>query len=257
VNGRTLHPTQDGFSGFIFKIQANMDARHRDRLAFVRICSGRFERDMSVIHTRTGKKVRLASSHKLFGRERETVDEAFAGDVVGLVGHSEFRIGDTLAEDPTLVFEEIPRFAPECFAWIHSSSTAQFKRFREGLDQLLQEGVVQSFLLHNTTRRVPLLAAVGPLQFEVVQFRLQTEYGADSRLEAGPWKLMRWVTEGVVEETMLPTGARLATDVAGQTVILFLEEWACSFFTEKNPRVKLATSHKPADLEASANPARP
>jgi peptide chain release factor 3 len=195
---------------------------------------------MSVIHTRTGRKVRLSSSHKLFGRERETVDEAFAGDVVGLVGHSEFRIGDTLAEDPTLVFEEIPRFAPESFAWIHSASTAQFKRFREGLDQLLQEGVMQSFLLHHATRRVPLLAAVGPLQFEVVQYRLQSEYGAESRLEAGPWKLLRWVTAGVVDETMLPSGARLATDAAGQTVILFAEEWSCSFFTERNPTVTLA-----------------
>jgi peptide chain release factor 3 len=256
VNGRTVHPTHDGFSGFIFKIQANMDAKHRDRLAFVRICSGRFERDMSVIHTRTGKKVRLTSSHKLFGRERETVDEAYAGDVVGLVGHSGFRIGDTLAEDPTLVFEEIPRFAPESFAWIHSASTAQFKRFREGLDQLLQEGVVQSFLLHNATRRVPLLAAVGPLQFEVVQFRLQTEYGAESRLEAGPWKLLRWVTAGVVDETNLPSGARLATDVAGQTVILFLEEWACNFFTERNPGVTLATLPNQAALGASAIPSR-
>lgn len=251
LHGRTVHPTTDGFSGFIFKIQANMDAKHRDRLAFVRICSGRFERDMPVIHTRTGKKVRLASSHKLFGRERETVDEAFAGDVVGLVGHSEFRIGDTLAEDPTLVFDEIPRFAPESFAWIHSASTAQFKRFREGLDQLLQEGVVQSFLLLNTTRHVPLLAAVGPLQFEVAQYRLQTEYGAESRLEAGPWKLLRWVTAGIVEESMLPSGARLGTDFAGQTVILFLEEWACNFFAERNPGVPLATLPNQAGLGAS------
>lgn len=257
VNGRTVHPTDDGFSGFIFKIQANMDPSHRDRLAFVRICSGRFERDMSVIHTRTGKKVRLASSHKLFGRERETVDEAFAGDVVGLVGHSEFRIGDTLAEDPTLAFEEIPRFAPESFAWIHSSSTAQFKRFREGLDQLLQEGVVQSFLLQNTTRRVPLLAAVGPLQFEVVQYRLQTEYGAESRLEAGPWKLLRWVTEGVVDDTMLPSGSGLATDVVGQTVVLFTEEWACNFFTERNPGVVLATLPRQTPLGASSGQSRP
>ena len=239
VNGRTMHPTHDSFSGFIFKIQANMDPKHRDRLAFVRICSGRFERDMSVIHTRTGKKVRLASSHKLFGRDRETVDEAFAGDVIGLVGHSEFRIGDTLAEDPTLVFDEIPRFAPECFAWIHSASTAQFKRFREGLDQLLQEGVVQSFLLHNASQRVPLLGAVGPLQFDVVQYRLQTEYGAGTRLEHGSWKLLRWVAGGEVSESMLPTGARLATDTAGQTVILFAEEWSCNFFIERNPRVHL------------------
>src|SRR5437016_4965707 len=129
IDGRTIAPQEPGFSGFIFKIQANMDPKHRDRLAFVRVCSGRFERDMTVIHTRTGNRVRLASSHKLFGRERETVNEAFAGDVVGLVGHSDFRIGDTLAEDPRLVFDEIPRFAPESFTWIQSPSTAQFKRF--------------------------------------------------------------------------------------------------------------------------------
>ena len=124
---------------------------------------------------------------------------------------------------------------------MHSASTAEFKRFREGLDQLLQEGIVQSFLLHNATRRLPLLGAVGPLQFEVVQYRLQSEYGAKSRLESGPWKLLRWIAAGVVDETMLPSGARLATDVAGQTVILFLEDWACNFFTERNPDVRLAT----------------
>ena len=241
AQGRTVHPTQEGFSGFIFKIQANMDPNHRDRLAFVRICSGRFERDMTVTYTRTGRKVRLASSHKLFGRERETVDEAFAGDVVGLVGHSEFRIGATLAEDPTLSFEEIPRFAPESFAWLHSPSTAQFKRFREGLDQLLQEGVVQAFQLHDATQRVPLLGAVGPLQFDVVQYRLQTEYGAESRLEPGPWKLLRWVGKGRVDPAMLPTGARLATDADGHTVILFTEEWWCHFFTERNPDIALRT----------------
>ena len=181
-------PNRPAFSGFIFKIQANMDPRHRDRLAFVRVCSGKFERDMTVIHTRTGKKLRLSSSHKLFGRDRETMDEAFPGDVVGLVGHSDFRIGDTLAEDPRLVYHEIPRFTPECFAWLQSPSTAQFKRFREGLDQLLQEGVVQSFMLKDSAQRVPLLGAVGPLQFEVVQYRMQTEYGAESRLEQPPGK---------------------------------------------------------------------
>jgi peptide chain release factor 3 len=240
ANTGTLAPGDPRFSGFIFKMQANMDPRHRDRLAFVRVCSGRFERDMTVIHTRTGRKLRLSSSHKLFGRERETVDEAFAGDVVGLVGHGDFRIGDTLAEEPGLAYDEIPRFAPECFAWIHSSSTAQFKRFREGLDQLLQEGVVQSFLLRNTARRVPLLAAVGPLQFEVVQYRLQSEYGADSRLEPGSWRTMRWIAAGTVEEDSLPSGCALATDVAGQTVILFAEEWMCGFFAERHPGVTLS-----------------
>ncbi|HTL58860.1 MAG TPA: peptide chain release factor 3 [Candidatus Limnocylindrales bacterium] len=243
VNGRVIEPADPVFSGFIFKIQANMDPKHRDRLAFVRICSGRFERDMSVIHTRTGKKLRLSSSHKLFGRDRETLDEAFPGDVVGLVGHSDFRIGDTLAQDPSLVYREIPRFTPECFAWLQSPSTAQFKRFREGLEQLLQEGVVQSFLLTDSAQRVPLLGAVGPLQFEVVQYRMQTEYGAESRLEPGPWKVLRWVSSesgAPIDGAQLPTGARLASDVAGKPVILFPEQWSCDFYAERNPSVRLS-----------------
>jgi len=243
VEGRIISPTESGFSGFIFKIQANMDPRHRDRLAFVRVCSGRFERDMTVAHTRTGRRIRLSSSHKLFGRDRETVDEAFPGDVVGLVGHSDFRIGDTLAEDASLVFREIPRFTPECFAWLQSPSTAQFKRFREGLEQLLQEGVVQAFYLKDSAQRVPLLGAVGPLQFEVVQYRMQTEYGAESRLETGPWKVLRWVAPGgttPVDAALLPTGARLAADAAGQPVILFPEQWSCDFFAERNAGIRLS-----------------
>src|SRR5882672_6406344 len=219
VNERVIRPGDPQFSGFIFKIQANMDPKHRDRLAFVRICSGKFERDMTVVHTRTQRKVRLSSSHKLFGRDRETIDEAYPGDVVGLVGHTDFRIGDTLAEDPSLIYHEIPRFTPECFAWLQSPSTAQFKRFREGLDQLLQEGVVQSFLLKDSTQRVPLLGAVGPLQFEVVQYRMQTEYGAESRLEQSQWKVIRWLTteNGIpFDDSTLPTGARLAFDAANK-----------------------------------------
>lgn len=254
TRGRPISPVANAFSGFIFKIQANMDPKHRDRLAFVRICSGRFERDMSVIHIRTGRRVRLASSHKLFGRERETVDEAFAGDVVGLVGHADFRIGDTLAEEPGLVFDEIPHFAPESFAWIHSTSTAQFKRFREGLEQLLQEGVAQSFLLRQAARRVPLLGAVGPLQFEVVQYRLQTEYGAQSRLEPAPWKLLRWVADGTVDPATLPTGARLAADAVGHAVILFPEEWSCTYFSDRHPEVSLRTLPPRRTHDASPPP---
>jgi peptide chain release factor 3 len=241
VDGQVIEPQAPDFSGFIFKIQANMDPKHRDRLAFVRVCSGKFERDMNVIHTRTGKRVRLSSSHKLFGRERETVDEAYPGDVVGLVGHSEFRIGDTLAEKPDLKYAEIPRFPPEVFAWLHSPTTAQFKRFREGLEQLLQEGVVQSFLLKNSAQRVPLLGAVGQLQFEVVQYRLETEYGAQSRLESAPWKIARWIAGEVqeVSEDILPSGARIATDAGGQTVLLFESQWSCDYFVQKNPTLSL------------------
>ncbi len=243
IGERTIDPAGDRFSGFIFKIQANMDPRHRDRLAFVRICSGKFQRDMSVVHTRTGRKLRLSSSHKLFGRERETVDEAYPGDVVGLVGHSDFHIGDTLAEDASIVYDAIPRFTPECFAWLQSPSTAQFKRFREGLEQLLQEGVVQSFLIKDSSQRVPLLGAVGPLQFEVVQFRMQTEYGAESKLEHGPWKILRWAQpeSGILlADVLLPTGAKLAYDVANQPVILFTEQWACDFFADRHPKIKLS-----------------
>ena len=242
INRRVVSPESAGFSGFIFKIQANMDPKHRDRLAFVRVCSGRFERDMSVVHTRTGRKLRLSSSHKLFGRDRETIDEAYPGDVVGLVGHSDFRIGDTLAEDPSLRYKEIPRFTPECFAWLQSPSTAQFKRFREGLGQLLQEGVVQAFHFKDAGQRVPLLGAVGPLQFEVVQYRMQTEYGADSRLEQGQWKVIRWLrgSDGSeITETMLPTGAKLAFDSHDKPVLLFQEQWSCDFFAQRNPKIEM------------------
>ena len=253
VDDRVIDPVADGFSGFVFKIQANMDPKHRDRLAFIRICSGKFERDMSVTHTRTGKKVRLSSSHKLFGRDRETVDEAFPGDVVGLVGHSDFRIGDTLAVDPSLKYQEIPRFTPEVFAWLQSPSTAQFKRFREGLDQLLQEGVVQSFFIKDSAQRVPLLGAVGPLQFEVVQFRMQSEYGAESRLDHAPWKVLRWAAtenNAPIDDSLLPTGAKQATDVKGNTVLLFTETWACDFFAQRNPKIQLSALPPDAKLES-------
>jgi peptide chain release factor 3 len=243
ASGQSISPEEPAFSGFIFKIQANMDPKHRDRLAFVRVCSGLFERDMTVVHTRSGKKLRLSSSHKLFGRDRETIDEAYPGDVVGLVGHADFRIGDTLAEDPEVAYQEIPRFTPECFAWLQSPSTAQFKRFREGLEQLLQEGVVQSFQLADSTQRVPLLGAVGPLQFEVVQYRLLSEYGAESRLEPAPWKILRWATTGdeaAIDPLSLPTGARVAWDVTGQQVVVFPDLWSCEFFADRNPRIRLS-----------------
>jgi peptide chain release factor 3 len=254
IDSRVIEPTDSAFSGFIFKIQANMDPKHRDRLAFVRVCSGKFQRDMSVVHTRTGRKLRLSSSHKLFGRDRETVDEAFAGDVVGLVGHSDFRIGDTLAEDPSLVYREIPRFTPEVFAYLHSPSTAQFKRFREGLDQLLQEGVVQAFMLRDSSQRVPLLGAVGPLQFEVVQYRMKTEYGADSRLEQSAWQVLRWVTSPNAESldpAILPTGARFGTDSAGHVVVLFPEQWSCDFFAQRNLGVELSALPPQAELASA------
>jgi peptide chain release factor 3 len=245
-------PVEDPkFSGFIFKIQANMDAKHRDRIAFLRVCSGKFDRDMVVIHQRTGKSVRLSSSHKLFGRERETVDEAWPGDVIGLVGHSEFGIGDTLTTDRTIYYDEIPRFASEVFSYITNPNTGDAKKYRAGLEQLLQEGVVQSFSAKNAPPGATLLAAVGPLQFEVVQWRLQSEYNAESRLTPTPWTVLRWVSKadgsplslskGDFDYTKLivASGVSFGTDKFDNPVVLFPNEWTMRYFTEKNPELKL------------------
>ena len=245
-DGRTpfIAPDHPAFSGFIFKIQANMDPRHRDRIAFLRVCSGKFERDMSVTHVQGNRKVRLSSSHKLFGNERETVDEAYPGDVIGLVGHDGFGIGDTLTTDTSITYKEIPRFTPETFAYLHNPNTAKYKQFRQGLDQLLQEGVIQVLHLANSASKVPLLAAVGPLQFEVTQYRLQAEYGAESRLEQAPWTVVRWLPTEMKEPELdalsLPTGARLAFDHEQHPVVLFSNDWSANYFTQTNKGVSLA-----------------
>jgi peptide chain release factor 3 len=241
--GAFLPPEAPTFSGFVFKIQANMDPRHRDRIAFLRVCSGRFERDMSVIHLRTGKRVRLSSPQKLFAQEREIVDEAFPGDIVGLVGHDAFGIGDTLSDQEDFIYDEIPRFAPECFAYLRNPQTAKYKQFRQGLDQLLQEGVIQVFHLRDAVMKVPLLAAVGPLQFEVVQYRLQSEYGAESRLETAPWDRVRWLDPGFDPERLggltLPTGVTVAEDTGDEPVLLFPSDWTLRYFVERNADVTL------------------
>jgi len=240
---RVLEVTTADFSGFIFKIQANMDPKHRDRIAFMRICTGKFERDMTVVHQRTGKTVRLSSSHKLFGQERETVDVAYPGDVIGLVGHDSFGIGDTLTTDRNILFNEIPLFAPEVFTYISNPTPADAKKFRAGLEQLLQEGVVQSFSARAAPAGSNLLAAVGPLQFEVVQYRLQSEYNAASRLDPTPWTVMRWITPQVsAEDTrnfIVASGVSFGTDKFGQTVIFFPNEWTMRYFIEKNPTLTL------------------
>jgi len=238
--------TYPKFSAFVFKIQANMDPKHRDRIAFVRICSGKFERDMMVFHPRTGKTMRLSSSHKLFGQERETVDEAWPGDVIGLVGHSDFHIGDTLTEDKSILYDEIPRFPPEVFAFISNPNPSDAKKFRAGLEQLLQEGVVQSINLRAGMTTATLLAAVGALQFEVVQFRLESEYGAASRIDASPWTIMKWLAPadptaklGDPSRFIVASGVAFGTDKLGQPVGLFPNDWTMRYFVEKNADVKL------------------
>jgi peptide chain release factor 3 len=231
------------FSGFVFKIQANMDPKHRDRIAFVRVCSGKFERDMMVAHPRSGKNLRLSSSAKLFGQERETVNEAWPGDVIGLVGHDALGIGDTLTEDKSIVYDEIPRFPPEVFTYISNPNPADAKKFRAGLEQLLQEGVVQAFTARNAPPGATLLAAVGPLQFEVVQFRLQSEYNAESRLTPTPWTILKWLEpHPSLKDTsrlIVASGVSFGADKFDQPVALFPNEWTMRYFVEKNPELKL------------------
>jgi len=236
---RIIEPDSEGFSGFVFKIQANMNPKHRDRVSFIRVVSGCFRRDMVAEHSRTRKPVRLGNSQRLFAQDRETVDEAWAGDVVGIVGNYDFAIGDTVSEEPGIAYDEIPRFAPECFAFLRNSSTAKFKRFREGLDQLLKEGVAQAFDLPDAVQKVPLLGAVGPLQFEVLQYRLETEYSAECRIESAKWQLVRWPLKDESPcaerpDLLLPTGAVLATDASGLWVVLLPSAWTAGYLEDKN-----------------------
>jgi peptide chain release factor 3 len=239
-----IEPENPAFSGFVFKIQANMDPKHRDRIAFVRICSGKFTRNISVTNMTTGKKLRLSNAHTVFGQQRETVEEAFPGDIVGLVGSGNFGIGDTLTEDTSIVYHEIPQFAPEHFITLNNPDTSNYKRFRDGLDQLLQEGVVQVFELKNPYSGLTILGAVGPLQFEVVQYRLKSEYGADSRADPTSWSVLRWVDPeidpSILTQPLLPVGAGLAEDNRGRNVLLFTSDWSLNYFIEKQPKIKLS-----------------
>jgi peptide chain release factor 3 len=240
-----IEPERQDFSGFVFKIQANMNPRHRDHVAFIRIVSGCFQRDMSAVNTRTGSRLRLGNSQRLFAQERETVNEAWAGDIVGLVGNYDFQIGDTLAEDGKTRFDEMPRFAPEVFAYLHNENTSKFKRFRDGLDQLLKEGVAQPFELPDAVVRVPLLGAVGSLQFDVLKYRLETEYGAECRLEFAPWTIVRWIKEKNAEpakargaqprpQLVASYDTTLAQDALGNWVALFSDKISAGYFESKN-----------------------
>jgi len=246
-----IQPDDPRFSGFVFKIQANMDPRHRDRIAFLRVVSGTFERDMFVIHAQSGRRVRLGNATKLLGNQRETVDHAVAGDVVGLVGNDLFGIGDTLTDDRTIVYDEIPEFTPECFAYLHNPQPGNYKRFDLGLEQLLREGVARRFEPIGGAQKLALLAAVGPLQFEVLVYRLQSEYGAESRLETAPWTIARWwrvkdqpaptiADAATLALPSVPDGARLVFDDRGRALALFTDAWPLRHFGDRNPTIELS-----------------
>ena len=209
-------PGESEFSGFIFKIQANMNPKHRDSVAFVRICSGKFERGMEVIHAQSGKTHRLQRPYKLFANEREIIDEAYPGDVLGLPNTGSFGIGDTLSENKPFQFVPIPRFHPEHFAILRNTDPGKQKQFIKGLRQLEMEGAVQVLYNVDAFRREPILAVVGELQFDVVQSRLESEYNVPTTLERIMNGIVRWITGP--EDSIL--------QVANRTGVLFVSGYA-------------------------------
>ncbi len=238
-----IDPTDQTFTGFVFKVQANMDPRHRDRMAFVRICSGQFQKDMSVHHQRLGRDVRLSRAFRLFARDREPIEEAFPGDVIGVVSPGLFAVGDTITTGEPVRFPGIPRFAPEHFGILINRDIIRYKQFQKGLTQLEEEGAVQVFYPQGKLRREPVLAAVGELQFEVVLSRLREEYGAAARLERLPYTYARWVAgpAGVIERMALSSSRTLrCTDREDRTVLLFLSKWDLEYCQKQNPDLAFA-----------------
>ncbi len=223
--------TTDEFSGFIFKIQANMDRTHRDRVAFVRVCSGRFERGMKIQHIRTGRELRLANPTHFLGQERRIVEEAFAGDVFGAYDPGLFEIGDTLTGGTRLNFEGIPSFAPEHFARLVSIDPLKRKQLARGMDQLAKEGTIQLYRPPHGRAGDLILGAVGQLQIEVVKYRLNLEYGVDVLLEGVPFRFARWITrkDGAPVDTDWLRSERVGMvvlDIRERPVLLFEGEWA-------------------------------
>ncbi len=234
------HPVNGGFVGQVFKVQANMNPRHRDRMAFVRVASGRFERGMSVTVARTGRRQQLKYAHQAFADDRETADEALPGDIVGVIGAGELQVGDTLSPDGRAELAEIPTFAPERFVVVRNRSSSTYKQFRTGLQQLDEEGVVHVLRRPDHGEREPILAGVGQLQFEVASHRLATEYGAEVTLEPGPWQIARRVDEDAARALRGQRGVAVAQDRNGQWLALFESQHALRWAQEDHPAVTFA-----------------
>jgi peptide chain release factor 3 len=238
-----VDPLRPGFSGFVFKLQANMDPRHRDRVAFVRVCSGKFEKDMSVQHARSGRTLRLSRPQKLFGQDREVVEDAYPGDVIGLNNPGMFAIGDTLYLGPRVEYEGIPCFSPEIFAWLRNPNPSAFKSFRKGVNELREEGAVQVLYDTDASKRDPILAAVGQLQLEVVQYRLENEYGVKTRLEPMEFSVARWVSGGwpALEAVGRIFNCKTVRDPWDRPVLLFRNDWNLNQLREDHPNLDLAS----------------
>ncbi|MBD1224508.1 peptide chain release factor 3 [Virgibacillus halodenitrificans] len=233
-----VSPDHPEFSGFIFKIQANMNPAHRDRIAFVRVCSGKFERGMEVKLSRTGKTIKLAQSQQFVASSRGTVEEAYAGDIIGIYDPNIYRIGDTLVTGKDkFEYDELPQFPPELFKKVTAKNVMKAKQFKKGLEQLVQEGAIQLFKRHRTESYI--LGAVGELQYEVFQYRMKNEYNVEVMLESIGERIPRWLQAEQIDESLFDEGNLLVRDREENHLVLFRNEFALNWFQEKHPDMKL------------------
>ena len=216
-----------------------MDPSHRDRIAFVRVCSGHFERGMVVTHARTGKPFATKYAHQVFGQERETVEDAFPGDVVGLVNATDVRIGDALYADVPVVFPPIPSFAPEMFSVARVKDTSKAKQFRKGITQLDDQGVVQVLRDRDQGESAPVLAAVGPMQFEVAAYRLENEFGAPVELSPTSYRVARRTDAESAVKLRSMRGVRIVERADGTMLALFESSYWVERLEQENPDLTL------------------
>ena len=229
-----VEPTSTVFTGFVFKIQANMDPRHRDRVAFVRVCSGHFVAGLEARQVRTGKAIRLSAPQQFMARERISIEEAWPGDVIGIMDRGGLRIGDTLSTGRDLEFQDIPRFPPEHFARAFPADPLRRKQLDVGLRELSEEGAAQVFYAEGETGPAPIVGAIGQLQFDVMLFRLENEYGAPCRFEPVGYRYPRWVsgTPAAIEVAASARGRLRLYDTKGRPLLLFETEWALRWALE-------------------------
>ncbi len=238
-----VDPVEQPFSAFVFKIQANMNKAHRDRIAFMRICSGRFEKGMEVLHVQGGKKLKLSQPQQLMAQEREIIDEAYAGDIIGVFDPGIFSIGDTLC-DPKVRFRfrGIPTFAPEHFARVRQVDTLKRKQFVKGVTQIAQEGAIQIFHEPHTGMEEVIVGVVGVLQFEVLEYRLKNEYAVDIKQEPLSYQYIRWIqNEDLDPKTLdLTSDTKIVQDFRDRYLLLFTNSWNITWATEHNKELSLS-----------------
>ncbi len=243
-----VDPVEESFSAFVFKIQANMDPRHRDRVAFMRICSGEFDAGMEVNHIQGGRKVKLSQPTQMMADERKIVDKAYAGDIIGIFDPGIFSIGDTLElSNKKFRFEGIPTFAPEHFARVRQIDTMKRKQFLKGVSQIAQEGAIQIFQEYHTGMEEIIVGVVGVLQFEVLTYRLKNEYNVDVRMEVLPYEYIRWIknwTEVDVEHIEGTSDMKLVKDLKDQPLLLFAHEWSVGMVLDRNKGLELTEFSK-------------